>query len=406
MLIGIDWGRKVHKVVLLKDSGELSEIWEINNDYDGYLDLLRHLHTTEEVVFTIEKRTHRLIDFLIAHGYAGYYVEPNAMKGYRSRYKSTPVKSDELDAFILADLLRTERHKLSAINLDTPLVRELKELIIDREHYVRDEVRLVNRLKGCLVEYYPEALEFFDSPAGKAALAFWEAYPTLDDVRPLTIEDIKEFLTAHKWYRDQDNVAERIVKIVKGKTIKVLEDVVRVKSRLLIGIVKQLKVVKELIAEYDAEIKRLMESSDNAGQYTSLPGAGLVLGTAIYTLFASGTRFNSLMDVRAYVGTAPVTSQSGQFKGIGFRYGCNRFYRNVFHQFAFCSLRRSQWAKEYYRRKRLEGKKHHHALRCLADLWVKITYAMWHNQELYNEQKHLASIARFWLQNDSHKGLT
>jgi transposase len=403
MLIGIDWGRKAHKIVSLKNSGELREIFEIGNDYEGYLDLLKHLHVSEEVVFAIEKRTHRLIDFLIAHGFSGYYVEPNAMKGYRSRYKSTSVKSDELDAFILADLLRTERHKLSVINLDTSFVRELKGLIIDRERSVRDEVRLVNRLKGCLVEYYPEALEFFGSPAGKVALAFWEAYPTLNDARQLTIGDIKNFLTQHKWYRDQDRVAERIVKIVKGKTIKVLEDVVRVKSRMLLGIVKQLKVVKELIAEYDAEIKRLMESSDNAGQYTSLPGAGLVLGTAIYTLFASGMQFNSLMDIRAYVGTAPVTSQSGQFKGIGFRYGCNRFYRNIFHQFAFCSLRKSQWAREYYRRKRREGKKHHHALRCLADLWVKVIYAMWHNKELYNEQKHLASIARFWIHNDSHK---
>ena len=403
MLIGIDWGRKAHKVVSLKDSGERSEIFEISNDYEGYLALLKHLQVGEKVMFAIEKRTHRLVDFLIAHGYSGYYVEPNAMKGYRSRYKSTPVKSDELDAFILADLLRTDRHKLSVISLDTPFVRELKELIIDRERYVRDEVRLVNRLKGCLVEYYPEALEFFDNPAGKVALAFWEAYPTLSDAKGLTVEEIKKFLAQHKWYRDQDKVAERIVKIVKGNTIQVLEDVVRVKSRMFLGIVKQLKVVKELIAEYDGEIKHLMEGCENAGQYTSLPGAGLVLGTAIYTLFASGMQFNRLTDIRAYVGTAPVTSQSGQFKRIGFRYGCNRFYRNIFHQFAFCSLRRSQWAKEYYRRKRREGKKHHHALRCLADLWVKVVYAMWHNKELYDEQKHLASIARFWLHNDSHK---
>lgn len=82
MLIGIGWGRKTHKVFLLKDNGELREIFEIGNDYNGYLDLLKHLHVGEEVVFAIEKRTHRLIDFLIAHGYSGYYVEPNAISGY------------------------------------------------------------------------------------------------------------------------------------------------------------------------------------------------------------------------------------------------------------------------------------------------------------------------------------
>lgn len=40
MLIGIDWGRKAHKVVSLKDSGERSEIFEISNDYEGYLAIM------------------------------------------------------------------------------------------------------------------------------------------------------------------------------------------------------------------------------------------------------------------------------------------------------------------------------------------------------------------------------
>jgi hypothetical protein len=56
---------------------------------------------------------------------------------------------------------------------------------------------------------------------------------------------------------------------------------------------------------------------------------------------------------------------------------------------------------EYYRGKRREGKKHQHALRCLADLWVKVAYAMWRKKERYDEQKHLASMAQFWLSNNS-----
>lgn len=401
MFVGIDWGRNAHTIALLKDNGEIMKIFKIRNDYAGYIDLLKHLQGSSRVVFALEHRTHRLVDFLAAQGYSGFYVNPNAMPSYRSRYKSASVKSDELDAFILADLLRTDRHNLTEIILDTPFVRELKGLIVDREHYVRDETRLVNRLEGCLVEYYPEALKFFDNPASKVALEFWAAYPTLDDTRGLTVEDVESFLAAHKWYRGRDEVAKRIIKIVSGETIKVLNDVVRVKSRMLLGIVEQLKLLKKTIADYNQEIKRLVESKEDAGQYTSLPGAGSTLGPAIYTLFSGGIKFDRLVEIRAYVGTAPVTSQSGEFRGVSFRFACNHFYRNVFQRLAFCSLKESQWAMGYYRGKRREGKKHQHALRCLADLWVKVAYAMWRKKERYDEQKHLASMAQFWLSNNS-----
>ena len=42
----------------------------------------------------------------------------------------------------------------------------------------------------------------------------------------------------------------------------------------------------------------------------------------------------------------------------------------------------------------LKGKNHHHALRCLANIWAKIIYVLWKRREIYSEQKRLASIAK------------
>lgn len=66
---------------------------------------------------------------------------------------------------------------------------------------------------------------------------------------------------------------------------------------------------------------------------------------------------------------------------------------------AFCSIRESQWAKIYYNRKRDEGKTHQHALRCLANIWVKIIYTLWKKRESYSEQKRMASIGKHSLYN-------
>ena len=47
------------------------------------------------------------------------------------------------------------------------------------------------------------------------------------------------------------------------------------------------------------------------------------------------------------------------------------------HLFAFCSLNWNACAQAYYDAKRQQGKKHAEALRCLACIWLCITYAMW-----------------------------
>jgi hypothetical protein len=50
---------------------------------------------------------------------------------------------------------------------------------------------------------------------------------------------------------------------------------------------------------------------------------------------------------------------------------------NALQQFAWQSTRSEAWAREYYRRKRAEGKTHSMALRALANVWVRIIYCMW-----------------------------
>jgi hypothetical protein len=71
--------------------------------------------------------------------------------------------------------------------------------------------------------------------------------------------------------------------------------------------------------------------------------------------------------------------------------------RTALSQMALASLKNSAWAKSYYQRKRQEGKKVYHALRCLANLWLKVIFAMWKHKTMYDENLHLASITRHQL---------
>jgi hypothetical protein len=52
-------------------------------------------------------------------------------------------------------------------------------------------------------------------------------------------------------------------------------------------------------------------------------------------------------------------------------------------QFAWQSTLTESWAMTYYQRKRAEGKSHSEAVRALANLWVRILFALWSKREDY-----------------------
>jgi hypothetical protein len=81
--------------------------------------------------------------------------------------------------------------------------------------------------------------------------------------------------------------------------------------------------------------------------------------------------------VQALAGTSPVAYESGNYSKPHKRYACIKPLRNALQQFAWQSTKQEAWALAYYHRKRNEGKSHSMALRALANVWVRILYALW-----------------------------
>jgi len=411
LYIGIDWAADSHAVTLLAATGNVLESLVIDNKLAGFLALLeairKHLRklepaaTPDAVSFAIEDQNQRLTDFLLAQGFQGYLIEPSRMKGYRLRYRSSGNKTDPDDSFVLADVLYRDRDQLPRIAPDSDVVRALKTLLRDREGFVRDQTRLINRLTACLRQYYPEALGFFEDVAGKTALDFIAVFPDFAAASRLSRQEVKRFLVEHHCHREAQ--LERILEVLGSSPTPVPTVVVRTKRQQALAIIQQLRTVQAAVAEYDAEIERLGKENDEVKRFRSMPGGGPITGAGLSTLFGDDrTRFNSAMAVQSLAGTAPKTIQSGQFRTACFRFGCNRFYRMLLQQMALGALRSSVWAKQYYRGKRKEGKTHQHALRCLANLLLKIAYAIWRDRTEYSEDRHLTQIMRHHLRPTSN----
>ncbi len=89
-----------------------------------------------------------------------------------------------------------------------------------------------------------------------------------------------------------------------------------------------------------------------------------------------------------------MTRSSGKSQSISFRFACNLHLRRALQQFAFCSLKASEWARAYYDRQRGRGHRHQAAVRALAAKWVKIIFVVWSRHIPYDENVDLAMMAR------------
>ena len=217
----------------------------------------------------------------------------------------------------------------------------------------------------------------------RSTLLFLQAYPTPEAVQAASLDEITATLRASK-HTNPSQVAPQIFAEVHRPQLVASEVIVRAKSRLMLSLVKQLLVVLQEIASYDKAIRPLFLSHPDHELWSSLPRAGKHLAPRRLPEWGDErTRYANATSVQALAGTAPVPFQSGHYAKAHKRFACVKPLRNALYQFAWQSTRQEPWALAYYQRKRAEGKSHSMAVRALANVWVRIIYAMWVNKTSY-----------------------
>ena len=159
---------------------------------------------------------------------------------------------------------------------------------------------------------------------------------------------------------------------------------IRAKSRLLQALVSQLLPLIEQIAHYDKEINTLFLTHEDHALFASLPRAGERLAPSLLAEIGDDrSRYLDARSLQALGGTSPVLYQSGLYSKAHRRLGCIKPLRHTLHHFAWQSTQSEAWAKDYYQRKRTEGKSHTVAIRALSNVWVRIIFAMWTQRACY-----------------------
>ena len=396
--IGVDWGDRLHQVHVGDEEGKKVKEVKVQESPEGLAEIGRWLDERRaegiELWAAIEKPQGRIVDFLLDHGVEVYPVNPKAVDRVRDRYRMSGSKSDAFDAYVLAEFLRTDHVHLRALRPSSEKAQELKLLSRDQRRVGRHKARLLNQLTTTLKEYYVRPLEVFEDLETEIALDFLQQYPTPAHLSALKRKQFNRFATTQHHLSKQR--CEELWEKLQKPQLGVPQHVVRAKAQLLEVLIEQLRASIKAVKIYHHKVESFFASSPAAEFAKTLPGgkSGTLVAAIWAELGDAQGRWESSRHLQAEAGAVPVTKASGKSRVVHFRFACNKHLRYTMYWFSFVSLNHSEWAKLYYRGQRDKGHNHPQALRALGAKWLKIIFVMWRDHKPYDENYHLANIAR------------
>ena len=174
--MGHDWAEDHHDIALIDNDGRRVASARVPEGVAGVTRLQEilagHDIAMGDIVVGTETDRGLFIGALIAGGAEVYAVNPKVAERYRDRIRPSGTKSDTLDALVLAEMVRTDRHLHRPVAADSAEVEALKVLARGHKELIWRRQQIVSQLRAALRDFYPAALVAFGTD-----LAHPDAWP-------------------------------------------------------------------------------------------------------------------------------------------------------------------------------------------------------------------------------------
>jgi transposase len=423
--VGIDWAEEFHLVALGRPGEGVIEVVRVGHNpraVDALVEKIVELEPDPaEVRVVIETRHGLLVDRLVDAGFVVLPVNPDLI----SRRRGPAKKKDDAEDARIGCLLALDRFAgLRPLIPHGQVASELRAVARDDERAARDERRLLNRLRADLLTVFPAAVAIGGENMGAPTfLRMLQQWPTAEALGSVGRDELVGWARAQRSGYGQ-RFAERVQTALAAEQFRAPAHLVRAKvdtirlaaaQLLLIGAQRRAweRRMSELLlgppraASSDTRDTRDTSEDDKPerepGQafpggeiYLSFPGLGARLAARIAGEIGDHLeQFATPNSLQCYAGAAPITRRSGKRElVVAHRLACNHHLADAMHKWAFASLRRSGWAKQFYQAKRAGGNSHNAALRALGNRWLEILWHCLTKGVPYDEATHVANRNR------------
>jgi len=386
--VGIDTGRYSNLAVVVDDQGTKVESIKFDNNHKGCSMLMEHLSKhNDSCLIGLEGLgtcSNILTQRLSSYNFVIKPIMPINIKRHKD-YFTQDTKSDEYDAYVIADFLRLRHSYIKELNIqkykNLTAIRELSKLYKD---FAKQKNAYLNMLNQAIMEIFPEYITdgIFSKINCKSSLVLLSELPTPKDIANTAFKKLETIISKNSRGHMGN---EEIKQLYTQATLSLNEALdynasgLRISSlaKMILYIQQEQQRIKRLISSYLKDIPE-------AEILLSLPGVDAVLCARFLSSIGSIDKFADSNKLALYCGVACLDDKSGKRQRTKRAFRVNHNAKDAIMQIAHCSIRFNPASKEFYARKRKEGKKHWQAVKALARNIIRVVYAMLKNNTKYN----------------------
>ncbi|PHE84034.1 IS110 family transposase [Bacillus toyonensis] len=376
--LGIDIAKHKHDASIIDDTGKLlAKPISFPNDAQGGQALLdwifQCIDSPSEMLIGMEATGHywlAIYSFLLKHNFSVIVLNPIQTNAWRKGTEIRKRKTDKIDATLIADVIRFGRF------LETPLVNEkmiaLKQLSRFRNSLISNMSDLKRQSIAVLDQTFPEYHTVFSDIFGTTSSKVLMEYTSPSDYEEVSIDDLTYLIETCSRKQLGINTAKQLKELASQSFgITFCKNAFSFQLKLLM---EQIKFIEEQVKQCEVKMKQLLIDANSP--ITTIPGIGPILGATILGEIGDIHRFSKPSKLVAYAGLDASISQSGQYeatRGSISKRGSSHLRRALF-QAAITAAWSDPVLKEFYNKKRGQGK---HYLVCIGAVARKLCYIIY-----------------------------
>jgi transposase len=384
--LGIDVSKKTARYFILDEAGNKLKAFTLNNDKEALESLLERFKSlsisSNNLLVGIEATGgfwENIFSFLKDKGFDIVLLNPYNTNKFREAL-SKKAKTDDIDALIIAQLLRTGEYVQSQVAKEN--IQALRELTNLRYEFVKERKNLQRQVYSLLNITFPEYQKtVIAKPFSLASMAILEKFPTakhLSQAKTKHIEKIVRSIVGNNF--SIKNIQELIQtaknSIYSGRAAGARATTLRM-------LLHHIQKLSDSIEKLETEMKEILSPSDKDGSFPgenllSIKGVGdKTLAALLSYLGSDGSNFHDAKSAVGYVGFYPKIYQSGQTKkdnNISKR--GPKVLRWALYMAAGASLRHNKEMRTLYHKKLSQGKTEKQALICVGKKLLQIALSL------------------------------
>ena len=401
--VGTDIAKSFHVgVVISQTSDKPLHTLKFNNDQEGFEKLFLLLSSIDHIAnITVAMEAtglffENLYLYLKAKGFKLVLLNPYQTNRFREMDTMKKVKNDNIDALMIAALIKSGRYSKAYVSEDTYV--SIKSLYRHKAS-LQDELKKHKRqVSTLLAVVFPEMEQVVRDPFNVTGLALLEKYPTAKHYHHASVDRILKTFRGIKGNNFNEQKAQKLLELARNSIYQ--GNGADERAFVILSHIRQIRFINSEIEQCEAQMLALfnqqpvLDSNEEQEVMSIIDNLRSIPGVSDKTIFALMSecgdlaRFKNQDSFTGYLGLYPTLQQSGNktVHGPLAKRGA-KLAKKALYQAAIASVRHNKELNKLFHDKVSSGRAKKEAIVIVARKLAHIVLAIYKNNVAYNPQR-------------------